>query len=183
MSIHDGTYYHNKASVNNDLTTSSMPTGYELGQMAFSDALSVIKILIMNEAINNGDIAPGILVDIQGASHLSSKSFFFDNPAYAMEVVLANVHEILASHWEVKNTDDILEKLANMDRKTWQWVFNFIGTISPTTVAKPTLVRRSVEKGFFQRQMVNQSPYRATEHFSEEQKAKMEKALAILTYT
>jgi len=179
--INNGTYYGNSASVNNDLTTSSMPTGFELGQIAFSDALSVIKILIMNEAINNGDIAPGILVDVQGAAHLSCKSFFFENPAYAMEVVLANVHEILASHPEIENTDDILEKLAHMDKKTWKWVFDFIGTIPFANVAEPTETQKSVECGEQQRPMINQTPHKATEHFSKKQQAKMEKALAVLT--
>ena len=134
----------------------------------------------MNEAMNRGEIEPGILVDFQGSGHLSCKSFFFDNPAYAMEVVLANVHEILASHPEVEDTDDVLEKLANMDSKTWQWVFEFIGKIPFAKVAEPTKTHNSVERGENQRPISEPKFYSAIKHMNAEQEAKMKKAIELL---
>ena len=159
--------YHNRASVNKDLTTSSVPTGLEMGQVAFSDALSVIKILIMNKAMQKRELRSGLIVDFQGIGHLSYKSFFFDNPVFAMEVVLTNVHEILASHPDIENREDILNKLENMDKDTWRWVFDFIGKIPLAEVAEPTQERHCVERGVTQRPMKDTQWYSATEHLSE----------------
>ena len=171
--VKDGTLYINTASVGNNMSTSSVPTGFEFGQMAFVDALSVIKILIMNEAVQAGDLEPGIIVDFQGAHHSHYKSFFFDNPGHAMEIVLTNLHELLAHHPDVKDINDVLDKLSKLDKDTWLWAFDFISKIPFAKIGEPTFFKRTVEKGFFQRPIKMLSPYIATEHLSDDKKKKL----------
>ena len=131
--IKDGSSYHNTPSVTDKLGTSTTPTGLEIGQMAFSDALSTIKLLILNKAILAGKIKPGLVVDFQGAAHLHWKNYFLDHPAEAMQVVLDNVWEVLASHPDFLGREDILEKilkkLENPSHEDLDFIFNFISNI------------------------------------------------------
>jgi hypothetical protein len=176
-SIIDGTNHHASASVNRERNTSAVPTGFELGQMAFSDALSVIKMLIMNKAMNDGRIERGTTVDFQGSSHLSYKSYFFDNPQYAMEVVLTNIHEALASIPGVENLDDMLKKLQYMDVATWREVLTFIGTFPFARVSNPGWIRNSVEVGWHQRPIRKQQSFSAVAHLANGQKKALKVAL------
>ncbi len=178
--ITDGTYYHSIPSVKENLKTSSIPTGFELGTFSFSDALSVIKILLMNKAINDSGADPVLIAEFQGAKHLSNKSFFFDNPQYAMEVVLTNIHEIIPHLPNIQNREDILEKLQNMDTEAWKLVFVFIGLIPRTKVAESTDKRNKVEPGEKQRQMSEPTFYSAVAHLTDKEQKELDKIIAQL---
>ncbi len=170
--VKDGTFYHSRASVDDQLNTSATPTGLEFSQLAFSDALSVVKMFVINRLILAGKLEPGLLVDFQGAAHLHYKSYFLDHPQEALEVVLDNVWEILASHPEVRNRGDILEKLENMDEETWQFVFEFIFSVdSFHQVAPPTSEQNSVEIGENQRPLEKVSTPNIEETFSDREEA------------
>ena len=177
--IQQGTGFSNTASVDKNLQTSTNPTGFELGSVAFADALSVVKTLILANAMHKGELETGIIVDFQGSAHLSYKSYFFNNPQYALEVVLTNVWEVLASHPDIKNREDILDKLENMDRKTWKWVLEFISTIHQARVASPTKWKNTVESSILgrQRPMQKLPAYSALNHLSKEQEEKMNEIL------
>ncbi len=152
--VKDGTYYQVPAFVKKKKSffgtrfdSVSEMTGLEYGSVAFADALSVIRILIMNEAMHRGVLERGIIVDFQGVGHLSRKSYFFDHPAYAMEVVLTNMHEILSHHPSSGDVRDIIHKLENLDEDTWLWVFDFIGTIPRANVTKNDAIHaRGIER-------------------------------------
>ena len=171
--IKDGTLSSNNPTLNEDLTYSSSLTGFELGQLAFSDALSVIKIFLINKAMLDGNLEQGLLVDFQGAAHLHYKSLFFDNPQYAMEVVLTNVHEILPSLPGIESTEDVLKKLQNMDEKTWMQIFEFIGKIPLTKVEESTDERDSTEVGEKQREMSKPRYYSVIENLGKEDQKKL----------
>ncbi len=182
--VENGTYYHETASVKKDLTTSSLPTGFELGQAVFSDALSVIKILLLNNAIQERKMEPGVIVDFQGAGHQSYKSYFFEHPEMALRVVLTNLNEILASHPDIHSTDDILDKMQNIDKKTWRWVLEFIGTLFLAEIAKPTKFRKYTEPTLFglrQRPIHELSPYSVLNNLDQESKHSLNEILTALT--
>lgn len=174
-----GTYHNNFPSVDKNLDTRTYPTGFEMGQMAFVDALSVIKLLLLNGEMEAGRVDGGIVVDIQGAKHISLKSFFLDNPAYAMRVVLRNVHEILTSHPDVTSIDDVLNKLSHMDEDTWRWVFDFIGEIPVARVDKPELLRRRVDRRprFLQRKIHKQPSINPVKQMNNTQKKALDEVI------
>ena len=180
----NGTIYHNNASIDSRGKTTSYPTGFELGELAFSDALSVIKILILGEAMHKGDINPGILVDFQGTAHTSYKSYFFDNPQYAMKVVLTNLWEVLASYPDIHFKEVILKKLNNLDKDTWKWALDFITKIPFTTVAPPGIWKRSVNPSprlKRQRPMSDPKWYSPLKNLTAEQQAKLDSIIDRLT--
>jgi hypothetical protein len=96
--IRHGRSYMDRRAVGTDLDYVPDPEGFEFGQMMFSDALSAIKLHLIGRLMADGKIAKGPIVDIQGALHLSNKSFFIRYPEYAMEVVLRTLPELLSFH-------------------------------------------------------------------------------------
>jgi len=182
--IRDGTYYHQTASIDAEGKTKSYPTGFELGQFAFTDALSVIKMLILGRAMHKGEIEPGILVDFQGAKHLSYKSYFFDNPQYAMTVVLTNIWEILASHPNIRNREHILEQLGNLNENTWKWVLDFIVKVPLTSVALSKRWKKNTDPSPILRQqrlISDPKPYSPFTNFSTQQRATHDDIIRQLT--
>ena len=100
--------YCASASVTTDMKTTTTPTGMELGQRVFADALSALKLHKLAQAMNEDRIKRGMIVDFEGVSHLSYKSFFIKYPQYAVEVVLRTINELLASR--------VGEPLSNTER-------------------------------------------------------------------
>jgi len=93
--------------------TSFKPTLLELGQHLFSDALAAIKLHLIARLMAEGKIEKGPIIDYQGAGHLSSKTFFLKHPEYAMEVVLRNIHELMAGRvkkGEISEICDIFKR-------------------------------------------------------------------------
>lgn len=93
-----GKIYDESFSVTSDLENSTLPTGNELGQRAFTDAMSALKLHILAQNMNEGNIKKGIVVDFEGSNHLSMKSFYLKYPQYAAEIVLRTVHELMAGY-------------------------------------------------------------------------------------
>jgi len=87
--------YHFTTYVENDFSDSTLPTGMEMGQLIFSDALAAIKLHKLAQAMNEGRIKKGTIVDFEGSDHLSSKSFFLKYPQYAAEIVLRTLNELM----------------------------------------------------------------------------------------
>lgn len=165
--ITEGTKGYSKPSTkinSNHFETTTLPEGLEMGQVVFSDALSVIKILLMNKMMNEGKIDKGILVDFQGSHHLYYKSFFFEHPEYAFEIALRMLSEVMAGEIDMeektltkdnpqKNEQAMINLLNNLTEKSWKRFIELIGTIPKIKVNKPGIIRRSIEPGLRQRKM------------------------------
>jgi hypothetical protein len=93
--------------------TSLEPTFLELGQKLFSDALAAIKLHLIGKLMVDGYIEKGPIIDYEGLSHLSSKSFFLQYPQYAMEVVLRTINELMAGR--VEKLEGIYKVFENPD--------------------------------------------------------------------
>jgi len=87
--------------------TSFKPTLFELGQHLFSDALAAIKLHLIARLMAEGKIEKGPIIDYEGVSHLSSKTFFLKHPEYAMEVVLRMINELMAGRIKRKKIEEI----------------------------------------------------------------------------
>ncbi len=87
--------------ISDELMSTTLPTGNELGQGAFTDALAALKLHILAQNMNIGNIKKGIVVDFEGANHMAMKSFYLKFPQYAAEIVLRTIYELMANH--VKN--------------------------------------------------------------------------------
>ncbi len=106
--MNDAKLYDASLSISNNLTVATLPTGNELGQMAFADAMSALKLHILAQNMNDGHIKKGIIVDFEGAEHLPMKSFYLKYPQYAAEIVLRTIHELMASYvGDNLNWDDL----------------------------------------------------------------------------
>jgi hypothetical protein len=88
----DGKGYSPYPYLTKEGKTSFEPTFFELGQHLFSDALAAIKLHLIAKLMVDGHLPKGPIVDYEGVSHLSSKSFFLKYPQYAMEVVLRTIN-------------------------------------------------------------------------------------------
>ncbi len=77
-------------------------TGLELGQAIYSDALSCVKLHLLANLSSDGHLPSLPIVDFQGSAHLDGKTFFIQNPQYALMVVLMNIHELMAG--EIKES-------------------------------------------------------------------------------
>ncbi len=191
--ITTGTYQHSRASVrgqNGKFETTTLPEGLEIGPIVFTDALSVIKIFLMNKMMNEGKIDRGLLVDFQGGGHLYYKSFFFEHPEYAFEVVLRTLAEVMAGEIKIDNQDfdankqAMVELLNNLLEKVWRKFIESIGTIPKTKVKDPGIIRRSVEPiSFFQRKMTNPEYLIYHQVFSDNQEMQKYKEKFIKTMT
>ncbi|HWQ60610.1 MAG TPA: hypothetical protein VN420_05715 [Candidatus Fimivivens sp.] len=110
---------------------STVPTGYELGQLIFSDAVSAIRLHLIAKLMSDGKIRKGPIVDFQGSDHLSGKQFFLRYPEYAMEVALRSLPEILASDatgfFRKGKINSVSEALADPD---WESIAGKIGTVA-----------------------------------------------------
>jgi len=85
-------------AVSDELTSTTLPSGNELGQMAFADAMAALKLHILAQNINDGHVEKGIIVDFEGAEHVAMKSFYLKYPQYAAEIVLRTIHEVMAGY-------------------------------------------------------------------------------------
>ena len=85
-------------AVDKDLEDRRDFSGMEFGEQLFSDALSAIKLHLLGKLMADGKISKGLIVDIQGFGHFYNKAFFLNEPRYAMEVVLRNMHHLMAGH-------------------------------------------------------------------------------------
>ncbi len=102
QTIHSNTKEWNASlGISDKLMSTTLPTGNELGQGAFTDALAALKLHILTQNMNTGDIKKGIVVDFEGANHMAMKSFYLKFPQYAAEIVLRTIYELMANH--VKN--------------------------------------------------------------------------------
>ena len=98
MVANRGKMYDASFSVSDELTVATLPTGNELGQRAFSDALYALKLHILAQSMNEGEIPKGTIVDFQGANHFAMKSFYLKYPQRAAEVVLTIIYELMAGY-------------------------------------------------------------------------------------
>ncbi len=92
----------------------TVPTGLELGQVLFSDALASIKLHMTARLMADGHIPKGPIVDFEGDNHLPSKAFFVRNLEYAMLIVLRTINELMAGKVEEKsNVEEIYDVFDN----------------------------------------------------------------------
>ncbi len=96
----DKKWYDASLSIDHKFESISLPTGYELGQMAFADAMAALKLHILAQKMNEGTVKKGIIVDFEGAEHLFMKSFYLKYPQYAAEIVLRTINEALAGEMD-----------------------------------------------------------------------------------
>ena len=85
-----------KSSISDEFERVTLPTGNEFGELVFTDALAALKLHNLANAMQNGLIDKGMVVDFEGAAHLHFKSFFLKYPQYAAEVVLRSIHMLMA---------------------------------------------------------------------------------------
>lgn len=110
----NGKSYHTHSYATKEGNISSDPTGLEMGQFLFSDALSAIKLQMIAKLMTDGYLPKGPIIDYEGGFHTPTKSFFLQNPKYAMEVVLRSLNELMASHVKKnENVDEIMDILKN----------------------------------------------------------------------
>ncbi len=100
-----------------DGKTSTTPTSLELGQCIFTDALAALKLHMTAKLMADGHIPKGPIVDFEGAHHISSKSFFIQNPEYAAEITLRTINELMAG--KVKEKGNIEEIYEVFDNPNW----------------------------------------------------------------
>ena len=130
--VPSNTKYHNarlfieSKMVDGNGAFSRSSQGFEFGQMMYSDALSAIKLLLIGKLMADGKIAKGPILDIQGAAHLSGKSFFIRYPEYAMEVVLRNLPELMA--FRAENGISDLEK--ELEHPDWSEVVRQVAKLA-----------------------------------------------------
>ena len=89
------------------------PTSVMMGQKLFTDALAAIKLLLIGKLMSDGHIKKGPIIDYEGSAHVNSKTFFLNNPQYALEIVLRTMSELMAGTIKKKNdfnkVSDILD--------------------------------------------------------------------------
>ncbi len=133
-------WYGISQNINDNLTFSSLPTGNELGQRVFSDAMAALKLHILAQKMNEGIIKKGVIVDFDGAAHISMKNFYLKYPQYAAEVVLRTINEVLAGDVgedmsfedfvNAESTSDILNKAIEiLNKPEWRDVVAQISRI------------------------------------------------------
>jgi hypothetical protein len=136
-------------------------TGNELGGTIYSDALAAVKLHLIGRMMNDGAIPKGAIVDYEGHLHQSSKSFFLQNPEYAMEIVLRTLPNLLAgsaekSFFNYLTAKNFAEKI--FDNPDWERVIREIFRIPFKKVAAPRPGADSVEIGENQRPMTEAFP-------------------------
>ena len=149
--------YTERMSLANDGEMSAEITGNELGGLIYSDALAAVKLHLIGRMMNDGVITKGAIVDYEGGSHLSSKSFFLQNPEYAMEIVLRALPNLLAgtadkSFLNYLTASNFAKKV--FDHTDWEQVIREIFRIPLKKVAKPMPGADSVLPGENQRPMM-----------------------------
>lgn len=136
-----GKEYDASLSITDNLSVSTIPTGNELGQKMFADALAALKLHIMAQSMNEGKIEKGIIVDFEGANHSAMKSFYLKYPQYAAEIVLRTVYELMVGYVDselsekeyrsgknnAENLNQVLELLRSPD---WNKIVHGIGRIA-----------------------------------------------------
>lgn len=126
--IKKGRYYHNFTYLSKEGEVSLEPTFLELGQQLFGDALSAVKLHLIGKLMQDGHIEKGPIIDYEGADHLSSKSFFLQEPQYAMEVVLRTVNELMAGR--VKEEGNIPEIYKVFENPDWSEIVKEIAKLA-----------------------------------------------------
>ncbi len=160
-----------------DYSISTMPTGMELGQMAFTDALAAIKLHKLAQDMNDKIIEKGLIVDFEGALHLPLKSFFIKYPQYAVEVVLRNIHELMAgeagdelsrreeNHGE--NRSENLKKVYEFFKtQDYQVILKKISEIPMFHVEKDN--NKGVEIGSNQKKLIREEPINCFDQIDED---------------
>ena len=159
--IKDKKLYGQRMSLTDKEEQSTKFTGNELGALIYSDAVASIKLHLLGKMMNDGIIPKGAIVDYEGALHNSSKSFFMENPEYAMETVLRTLPNLLAGTADKSllnyfAVEDFSEKI--FDRTNWEQVIREIFRISLKKVALAKGEKNSVDPGRNQRPMTEIYP-------------------------
>jgi hypothetical protein len=132
-------------------------TGNELGELIFADALASIKLHLLGKMMNDGILPKGAIVDYEGTLHLSSKSFFVENPEYAMEIVLRTLPNLLAGtaddlFFNYLTASDFAERV--FDHTDWERAIREIFRIPLKKIADPKSGADGVENDENQRPMI-----------------------------
>lgn len=152
-----GKNYYSRPAFSDTGKVSLTPTGNELGQSIFTDALAAIKLHLLGKMMNDGRISKGPIVDYEGAHHVPSKSFFLQYPEYAMEIVLRTIPELLAGTAEkLKTNDESVELHAKkvFEHTDWEQVIREVFRIPFKKIDDPKPGRDGVEIGPNQRPMM-----------------------------
>ena len=111
-----GIGYHAHQYLTKDKKTSFSPTGLELGEHLFADAVSAIRLHMMARLQAEGKIPMGPILDIEGSNHLPAKNFFIRYPIYAMMVILRNPHFALVHTLkDNEGVEDVIKFFQNPD--------------------------------------------------------------------
>jgi hypothetical protein len=153
--------YAQRFSLTDTEENSTSPTGNELGELVFSDALASVKLHLLGKMMNDGALPKGAIVDYEGALHLSMKSFFLDNPEYAMEIVLRMLPNLLAGQadnlfFNYLTTTNFSEKA--FERTNWEEVIREIFRVPLKKVAPSKPGVSIVDPGWNQRPMTEAHP-------------------------
>ena len=146
--------YAQRTSLTDTGEKSTELTGNELGILIYSDAISAVKLHLLGRMMNDGVLPKGPIVDYEGLLHLSIKSFFIQNPEYAMEIVLRTLPNLLSgtsdsAFFNYLTTMEFSEKV--FDRTDWSQVIREIFRIPLKKVADPKPGADGVEIGKNQR--------------------------------
>lgn len=140
--IKNGKYYYNFPYLSKEGGVSLEPTFLEFGQQLFGDALSAVKLHLIAKLMQDGYIEKGPIIDYEGVDHLSSKSFFLQEPGYAMEVVLRMRNELMAGR--VKEKGNIAEIYKSFENPDWPEIVKEIAKLVFKEVendpSKPTAI-------------------------------------------
>ena len=157
----DKKMYAQRTSLTDTGEKSTELTGNELGILIYSDAISAVKLHLLGRMMNDGVLPKGPIVDYEGLLHLSIKSFFIQNPEYAMEIVLRTLPNLLSgisdsAFFNYLTTMEFSEKV--FDRTDWAQVIREIFRIPLKKVADPKPCADGVEIGKNQRPMIEAHP-------------------------
>ncbi|NTW14416.1 MAG: hypothetical protein HGA31_05315, partial [Candidatus Moranbacteria bacterium] len=149
----NGRKYHAHAFVGDDghgeMRTSTVPTGYELGQLIFSDAVSAIRLHLIAKLMADGKLRKGPIVDFQGSDHLSGKQFFLRYPEYAMEVALRTLPEILVSDAKGFSRKGKLRSVSKLlSDPDWEGIAADIATVAFLRTKKWSLPKTELQNVF-----------------------------------
>lgn len=133
--------------------TSYAPTGLEIGEKLFSDAVCAIRLHMMAKLQGEGKLPKGPILDFEGAAHLLSKDFFIRYPLYAMEVILRNPHfALIHTLGEDEDIEDVARLFENPDLEE---IIRNLGKLPFHEVEDDP--KRTIETGLNQKRLIDQT--------------------------
>ena len=155
------TRFHSNPSIDTKGQSSSHMTGFELGQLMYSDAFSCVKLHLLAKLSAEGHIPSGPIVDFQGSDHLSGKTFFMQNPQYALMIILMNINQLMAGQAIKLDSNNETAVQYSKDiflNPNWKDVVNEILKLPIASIEDSSIKGTSPFLSLLQKNLINETP-------------------------